>query len=220
MTLIICSQQEVISDFVQHHLRNNAKASELSSLVLRDSLSDLVQVLMRKVAIAETEKKFQGPDLLDSSIDKALADLSQSTRTNNIHLLRNYFATIRKRLKYTAQEIAELQSKYQETSENSETNFKRIFEPDSSTKFNVTALGIDEVKGFWASPILSDQTIQIDLDYLQNVGQVKGDWFPLEVAIGELNFVIDDDGSVYVSTENFPERLIRSSYKETTRVLP
>lgn len=219
MTLPIYSQQQVIDDFVRSHLLFEAKVSNSSSPVLRDSLSDLVRLLMRKLASSATEGQFQGAELLETSIEEVLAHLSQLVG-NNTRFLDVYFPLIRERLKYTAQEMVELQAEYRKLAENVMTKIEKEFESTSSSGFNITAFGSnDDIKGFWASPISSEQTTKLDPNYLQSIGQMEGDWFPIEVLVGDIHFVIDDDGSVYVSTENFPRHLVEESYEAITRIL-
>lgn len=220
MNLAIYSQEQVISDFVQTHLMPETNTSKLSSLILRDSLSDFVRLLMRQAARSTTGMDFQGAALLETSIEKALAHLSQSIGTDNIHVLGHYFPLIRERLKYTAQEMAKLRTEHQKLSENFATKTESRSEVPSSTTFSMTTLrSVDEAQGFWALPVPSDQIIQLDLNYLQSIGQVKGDWFPFEVSVDELNFVIDDDGSVYIPTGHLPEQLVEAQYQKITRVL-
>ena len=47
----------------------------------------------------------------------------------------------------------------------------------------------------------------MDLDALSARFPLEGEWFPYEVTVEDMVFVVDDDGTVFVSTENFPREV-------------
>jgi hypothetical protein len=57
--------------------------------------------------------------------------------------------------------------------------------------------------------VTADQVQEIDVELLlgQQRWQIEGEWFPYEVHADEFVFVIDDDGSIFVSTANLPGEL-------------
>ena len=149
-----------------------------------------------------------------------MADLSNSISANNIDFLENYLEIVRENLKYTAKEISELKSRLKELRARRKNVKREAFDPGYSAVFELANLVSEEgIQGFLASLVSTDQIMHIDSKDLQDIGQVRGDWFPFEIKIGEQYFVIDDDGSIYTSTENFPEYLIKNSCKEMEKIV-
>jgi hypothetical protein len=72
----------------------------------------------------------------------------------------------------------------------------------------VHELGLKEaIQGILVEP--TEQVEEIDIDSIREHGRwrVQGEWFPYAVYANEFVFVIDDDGSVFVSTINLPVEL-------------
>jgi hypothetical protein len=50
--------------------------------------------------------------------------------------------------------------------------------------------------------------VDVDLDRLKQTYSVEGDWFPFQIKLGDFTFVLDDDGSIFTSTDHFSERMM------------
>jgi hypothetical protein len=74
--------------------------------------------------------------------------------------------------------------------------------------YQVKELGLKgAIEGLLIFP-LSD-VVDVDLDRLKQTYSVEGGWFPFQVKVGDFTFVVDDDGSIFTSTEHFSERMMR-----------
>jgi hypothetical protein len=65
---------------------------------------------------------------------------------------------------------------------------------------------------------LDGQTCRLDTLAIGEVGSLDGEWFPYEITIDEMTFVIDDDGRLSIAVENFPAILLQKAY-QTIRTL-
>lgn len=74
---------------------------------------------------------------------------------------------------------------------------------DARSPYELFRLGfVDSIEGLLAIP--TPDVATLDIDRIREEFRTNGDWFPFEVAVDDLVFVLDDDGSLYISTENFP----------------
>ena len=73
--------------------------------------------------------------------------------------------------------------------------------------FSITELGLlGSVDWFLATP--SAEVNSLEIERLRDNYTTNGGWFPIEVSVESLLFVIDDDGSIFVSTENYPTEML------------
>src|SRR5262249_5476701 len=78
---------------------------------------------------------------------------------------------------------------------------------EAHTRYEVHEIGLRGLtEGLLVQPTGDD--FEIDLDSLPEGCTVRGDWYPYEVQYEDILFVLDDDGIIFVSVENFPERQI------------
>ena len=77
-------------------------------------------------------------------------------------------------------------------------------------------LSCSRIEGLLTQPLFKD--FNIDLNRIKGRFEVKGDWFPFEIKIGEFVFALDDDGSIFTSTENFPEPVFKDAYEHLHKI--
>jgi hypothetical protein len=78
---------------------------------------------------------------------------------------------------------------------------------DARRHYDVLELGLlESVQGLLAIP--APDVGALDVDGIRQAYPTEGDWFPFEVRVDDLLFVIDDDGSLFISTENFPRDVL------------
>jgi hypothetical protein len=75
----------------------------------------------------------------------------------------------------------------------------------SKVRYQFTAK-VPRAEGLLVQPTGDD--FEINLEGLPEGGTVRGDWYPYEVQYEDILFIVDDDGSIFVTVENFPERLV------------
>jgi hypothetical protein len=77
----------------------------------------------------------------------------------------------------------------------------------ASLAFDVAELGLHgSVEGLLATPTRGVKALNVER--VRETYPTHGEWFPFEVSVGDLLFVIDDDGVIFVSTENFPKDML------------
>jgi hypothetical protein len=74
-------------------------------------------------------------------------------------------------------------------------------------RFEVIEMGLSQmIDGLVVAPLVEE--CELDLDAIESPYQLEGEWFPFEITVRELQVVLDDDGSLVLSTRNFPEFLL------------
>jgi hypothetical protein len=148
-------------------------------------------------------------DLLEGAIERSAERLQQELDSHQLRFnLEPYLGAARKSLESAAKELFELNRKLIESREQ-----KRIAEKSSVTifearrRYEVSELGLlDSVEGFLATP--SADVAALNIERIRDAFPTEGEWFPFEVSVEDLVFVIDDDGGIFVSTENFPREVL------------
>lgn len=90
---------------------------------------------------------------------------------------------------------------------------------DARSPYELFRLGfVDSIEGLLAIP--TPDVATLDIDRIREEFRTNGDWFPFEVAVDDLVFVLDDDGSLYISTENFPQEALDRAESVLRRLAP
>ncbi len=152
-------------------------------------------------------------DLLRSAIDNTLEGVQAATGGQRMRFdLEPYLREASTSLQSVAKEICRLSGKLRES-----RTAKRVYdkarlteetgEAEDDLSFEIRELGLlDSIEGLLAIPV--DDSGTINIDAIKEDYEVMGDWFPYEVIFGESVYVVDDDGTVFVSTENFPREYL------------
>ncbi|PSB22911.1 hypothetical protein C7B76_01870, partial [filamentous cyanobacterium CCP2] len=119
-----------------------------------------------------------------------------------------YFQNTGQQLRYVAREMQELAEQLQQL-ELQEVPQREVLTSVGQVEFEVREVGLREVEALMVSPLSSE--CELDLEWLRQSYSVEGNWFPLYVAIEELGFVVDGDGTIFISTENFPAVLLEKA---------
>lgn len=206
------SQENVILAYLQNYLGSDIKGDEQLSPIVRDSLCDMVRIAMREIAANEASKYSSAVDLVSQALTATLVHLNESTEGNVERIVDAYVTDVQESIKSAAIEISNLQlkdSEYQNVNAD-----RRQFQLDSVDEFDVHTVGSgNDVKWLLAFPKLSKEAIEINMDALRSATEVKGNWFPFEIRIADMNFVLDDDGSIHVCVDNMPSSMLESSYQ-------
>jgi len=76
---------------------------------------------------------------------------------------------------------------------------------DRTNRFRIHQLGLrDAISGILIEPLRQSKELQIWEQPWRSHWEIVGDWFPFKISVGGFIFVLDDDGSIYVTTENLP----------------
>jgi hypothetical protein len=181
------------------------------------AVEETVKQTMRQLA-QDSRSPRTWNDLLRQAVDlsREALEVSVSERSERFDI-EPYLRDAQASLKPIAREIHRLQQnllKSRAAKRVHEKSFLSDQEESSTLPFDITPIGLlDSVDGYLASPISASG--EMNLDAVAETFTLVGEWFPYEIFVDDMVFVIDDDGSVYVSTENFP----RETREHARRIL-
>ncbi|MBD2054647.1 hypothetical protein H6F88_01145 [Oculatella sp. FACHB-28] len=179
---------------------------EQHSSALELSLVELVREQMR--SLSRESEGDQEANLLETAIAIVQKGVQGRLQEDSVQFnFDSYLASVRRTLKFPAREIAELGERLKQSREMQRLGERRRLISQSQVPFEVTEVGLrGAIEGLFAFPLT--EVCVVDVGQVQPPYQVKGEWFPFLVTAESLEFVVDDDGSIFVATENLPERLI------------
>jgi hypothetical protein len=169
------------------------------------TLMELVRDEMR--ATAQEESWLPNSDeLLERAIHRVVQKVENAIGTRSVELdFAKYVRTLREKLDFPAREIQKLSERLTESRQTEKLGTKKTILSDSGNQLIVHELGLREATQGLLVESPEDRN-EIDVDRLreQPGWRIEGEWFPYELFAEELIFVIDDDGSIFVSTVNLP----------------
>ena len=189
-----------------------ARSTTNYSMTIEFALMELTRIEMRW--IAQTEQPPAQPDeLLKSALRRVRATIEEAFEHNDVSLeLGTYEKQLLKKLKFPAKEIQKLGRQLADSRRSLRLGSKEESAENQSGRFVVNELGLrGAINGLLAQP--HDEIKEINIEKLRDgkIGQLEGEWFPYEVLVGDFVFVIDDDGSIFVATMNFPQEILREA---------
>jgi hypothetical protein len=220
MKFKVLSQEELLLNYLVQQIDSSENfAKDSYSLNIDFGLSELTRLYMRKIA-QETEYIYEREwDLLSQAIKTTETRIKEKMRNDMTPFkFEKYFKNIRDKLKYVAQEIKELQANLLRSKREERVGQRRKLNEVSRIPIEITELGLSGfTNGLLAQPIFFIfQEYEMNLQNTNFI--VEGDWFPFEVKIEDFIFTIDDDGTIFVSVENLPKRLVEQA-KDMLQIL-
>jgi len=175
------------------------------SLGIEFALAELVRSEMRRIAQDEPTN-FGNRDILEKATDRALEQVHEALHRKQVNIdLQKYASTVREKLKFPAKEMQQLSNNLVQSRRIQKLGAKEELAADSGIHCIIHELGLREaIQGLLAEPIGDTRDLNIDGLREQREWRLNGDWFPFELLVEQFVFVIDDDGSVFVSTANLP----------------
>lgn len=211
--IAVCSRQELLMRTLTNLIQEVvAKEAENYNILIAEVYAELLRDQL--VQSAESGLGLAHPESL-ISISKAVLETLLKTRLGDIQLnyLSRYKGDICKELKVPAKELLVLQEKLQEARRRGELPIDDPIEQGEQGQFRISEVGVkgNEIQGLIASP--SDDHCYLDFSQVMEICTVQGDWFPVELVvkdayIGELVFVVDQDGSIHIPTEHFSTEIL------------
>ena len=196
-TYILNQIREIAGEIEEEH-----KQSSYSS-VIETAISELIKIEMRELAHRDQpDPWYSGERILFQAID--------SVRNNLLAVkpgfdFSEYFKAAERKLRAPAMELSDLRTKLRASKELARIGQETSVE--GLQAYQIKELGLTgAIEGLLIYP-LSD-VVEIDLDRLRDAYMVEGEWFPYQVKSHDFTFVIDDDGSIFTSTEHFSDRMI------------
>ncbi|OUC11909.1 MAG: hypothetical protein B0A82_24685 [Alkalinema sp. CACIAM 70d] len=218
----IIPQKNFILAYVKEHLAHRDDISDtaiIADSIINDCLIELVKIQMRDIA-GDTERLWP----LRTSInilDEAINDVGTCLAEEKIwlgQLMSYYEEPICAQLKYIAKEMETLYEKLQNSRQNGDIlerqfTFQDLDCNNLEVPFELISIGSpDNLDGLVVKPLIQSE-FRINIDLVADIALIQGQWFPYDLIIQELVFVIDDDGTLFISTENFPETLLKTAYQ-------
>jgi len=207
------SQEELLLNYLVQQIDSRENfVKESYSLNIDLGLFELTRLYMRKIA-QETEYIYEREwDLLPRSIKTTETQIKERLRNDMTSFkFEKYFKNISEKLKYVAQEIKELQANLLRSKLEERVGQRRRLNEASRVPIEITELGLSGfTNGLLAQPIFClSQEYEMNLQNTNFI--VEGEWFPFEVKIEDFIFTVDDDGTIFVSVENLPNRLVEKA---------
>lgn len=178
------------------------------SMGIEFALAELVRDEMRTLAQAERWLP-NASQLLDLAVDSVMERVEVALGHRRIGLdFKKYIAAVREKLAFPAKEIQKLSAQLGESRQTHKLGSKEELVSDAGSHLVVHELGLrDAIQGLLVEA--SEDRTELNLDNLreQPNWRLQGEWFPYELYADDFIFVIDDDGSIFVSTANLPLEL-------------
>jgi hypothetical protein len=171
-------------------------------------VDELVKQNMRQ--LSQQREGIRGwEELLDMAVQRSANQLQREVDSHRLSFdLAPYLGHARESLKAAAEEMCGLNRKLIESKDRKRIGEKMpVSTGDSRHHYEVSELGLlESIEGLLATPTAG--VAALNVDGIREAFPTEGDWFPFEVRVDDFLFVIDDDGTVFISTENFPREAL------------
>jgi hypothetical protein len=207
MRFKLLSQEEFILQSVVDLIQSSAeRGAQTYSSAVEFGLAELVKEQMRRIAQENDAQRLGDP------CELAILDVHQKVEgrlaERNLRFdLRPPLGEIQTALKFPGKEVAQLKDRLAQSRRTNRIGERKQIAEANQAPFEVTEVGLqNSIEALVASPV--GPMYELNLEEVRRSYEVEGDWFPFQVTIKEFEFVIDDDGTVFISTENFPEKVV------------
>lgn len=223
MSIEITPEREFIITSLVGLIRESVRRdSKPYSTAIEFGLTELARVNMRRI-VQEQGRTYQAKEILDLALrltKKQLIDrLQQQTdlQFDSQFDFDKYLKNVQENLKFPAKEVAELSGKLVQSKRTERVSEKVRICNTASMPLEITEVGLrDSVEGLLVTPLL--ENFVIELDRIKSFCEIEGDWFPFKIALEEFVFILDDDGTLFLFTENLPSKMV-SKAKESIQIL-
>ena len=210
MKIQIQSQEK----FIKEHIISETieKVSEDYSNIINYSIDELTKLKMRKIA-ENDDYSWSDSEILSESISQTKSSLEKESKKYNLTAnFSKYFKESHINLQPIAKEISRLQENLFISRKEERIGRKEEIRSiiDSQLSFDVIEIGL---KGSIESliSIPHSESFELEIERIKSRYKMTGDWFPFEIKIDHSTFILDDDGTIFISIDNLPEDLIKRS---------
>ncbi len=141
-----------------------------------------------------------------SLLNQALETIERQLYSTGIDRLSRYWISVSETLKQPAQRLEELQARLIITRREGVPARQR-FEEDVSVPFEI--LHIPEIDSIISIPVKNRCYIDLDRVQFHEHWVVSGEYFPFEIQVGDLTFIVSSAGELILQVKNFPDSLLR-----------
>ncbi len=189
-----------------------AAGAECYSQLLAEVYAELMRTLLVQQAVAGTG--LARPESLLYQASFAIERRVQE-RLGAVHFdWSRYKDHLGETFKAPAKEILALQEALKAARRREELPLDAPSECGDQVPFHIAAIGLhhSDIQGLIAAP--DSYPCYLDFSRVTESCTVQGNWFPFELivqapAVGALVFVVDQDGSIHIPTENFPTETLQ-----------
>ncbi|MBD3886608.1 hypothetical protein IFO70_33605 [Phormidium tenue FACHB-886] len=216
MRMTVQSQEEFIwSQLVELICQLDDRSEGSYSQMIEFTLQELVRLSMRAIAI---DPDYGGKQpLLEQAMQQVQQQLQERLGNRVEFSWSAYSEGLRQSLKYPAREVAELAARRRQWRQQERGNHRTIVQTDAGVTVEIIRVGRAEaVEALLVQP--QSQQVEVRLDEFSELYEVEGDWFPFQVTVEELPFVINSDGGIYTCTHNFPASLLEQAQQAIVRL--
>jgi hypothetical protein len=208
----ILSHDEFIIQVLVNHAQAAHKREYIDRLDTIDfGLVELIRGFMREAARQSVISNAQ--ECLENAIKRAEDTLQQKFSEKGIHLdLNPYWQDIRNSHKLIAQEITSLSQAIKVAKDTEKIAECQQGTTNNGVAYEVSQIGLlHSIEGLYLKPL---SECRLNLDVLKRKNSLMSERFPLAIYRDEFEITIDDDGSIFVSTDNFPSGLIHKAWEQ------
>ncbi len=211
MNTIIDSQDKFIREHIISEFKNDPEKDPGSySNIINYSIDELIKINIIKTARG-TDGNVSKRDILDESIELTELSILEEGERHNMHSdVRKYFDDAQTKYGPLSNEISKLKQQLFASKEDERVGEIFSIVTESQFPYEVGEIGLkDSIEGLILTPF--PDSFQIDMGRAYHKYDVAGEWYPFEIKIDYLTFVLDDDGTIYISTENYPKDLMEKT---------
>ncbi|HEY9625920.1 MAG TPA: hypothetical protein V6C84_01335 [Coleofasciculaceae cyanobacterium] len=209
MKAVVQAQDEfVLTQLVELICQLDDRTESSYSQMIEFGLQELVRQSMRSLAVRPDYGGKQ--PILAQAIQQVQQQIQERLSDRPGFSLSAYTEGLHHCLKYPAKEIAELAARRQQLPQQERVNQRAVVRTDAGVAVAIIRVGREEaIEALIALPESSE--CEVSVNQLPQFYEVEGEWFPLQVRVEELSFVIDDDGRISTYTHNFPTPLLEQA---------
>lgn len=209
MKLEVVSEKRCIlknmAGFLQGRRQEDETPKRFSS-ILKYLSDELIKVNMRKIA-QRRGNTFSESQIVDEAIAQTEREVRSHFQGNASFDMKRYTRGARDDLKPLARELFELKGELAAARKTERIGDRAIVAGQMKVPFEIIEIGLRGlIEGMLAMPQVDEFTLSTD--HLEHFMRAEDPRFPIEIQIQDFTYVIDDDGSIYVDTENLPEKLV------------
>jgi hypothetical protein len=211
--LPVTSQRLFLLEALQALAYTTAEATTVASSLVEDCLVALT--LEEMCHIVKTHGQV-GYRQHASVIDQALEALERQLYYGSSGQWSLYWQRVRETLKQPALQLETLQARLITPLRTEEPPERQRVEVDVAVPFEL--LHLPELEGLVAVPLQAQCHLDLERVQAQEGWVLRGEYFPFELQVGELLFVVTAAAEVIVLIQHFPRSLVRQAW-ETLRTV-
>jgi hypothetical protein len=206
MSIQVMSQERFIIRCIEEQARFlKEQEGEPYSLGIEFGITELVRLLMRELAQVRWGRETV---VLERSLELAQERLNQWCTRNELSFdFTPYFPNVRKGLKYVAREISELSRQLSLSRQSERVAGRERITDGVAVPLEIVQVGLpNAIESLVAIPLSAE--FKLDLEGIRKNYPFQGEWFPYQVSIEPFSLILDDDGTVLMSTLGLSEFLV------------